>query len=94
MVTVVYGLELEDLLEDLEEREDAGVGTGRKVGGMVETDGGGGGGGGSTADEGGGGGGTCAAPRPTRPKTAKIVETFIFNVWTCVLRVDESDFVL
>lgn len=75
----MYGLlELEDLLEALEEREETEVGLGRKVGGTVETDGGGGGG--ATLEEAGGGGGTCAAPRPTRPKTAKIVETFILNV--------------
>lgn len=74
MVTAL--LVLVDLLEEREE-----VGLGRTVGGMVETDWIGGRG--PTADE-GGGAGACAAPSPTRPKAAKIVENFILDVWTCL----------
>lgn len=65
--------------------DDAGGGEGRKVGGMVETEAEEGRG--TTTDE----DGAWAAPRLARPKTAKIVETFIFKCLCVVLGRRRSD---
>lgn len=66
----------------VEARVETEVGLGMEVDGMVET----GGGTGRTEDE-----ELCVAPRPARPKTAKIVENFIFNAGSLWI-VDDRDF--